>query len=224
MSWLVQISDLYFCPAPSVARDLADIPGFDPSRVRLVPYGISGVLRWRPKPIRGRVLFVGAAGLRKGLPYLAEAARVLKGRRPEIEIVVAGYASLEIRQRPETRDLQFLGVLGREAMADEFARADVFCLPSLAEGSATSIFEALAYGIPVITTASSGSLVSNGVEGLVVPERDAEAIASSIERIVEDRELRARMSTAALALATRYDDAQCGRRFISEVHDLVGQG
>jgi glycosyltransferase involved in cell wall biosynthesis len=221
IGWLLEISDLYLCPSQTVARDLADFPGFDPARVRLVPYGVSGVLVREPQPITGRVLFAGAAGLRKGLPYLAEAASILKLRCPEIEIAVAGEASPSVRNREETQHLTFLGILGREAMAGEFARADVYCLPSLAEGSATSIFEAMANGVPTVTTASSGSVVEDGAEGLVVPERNGLAIADAIERIVADRALRHAMSKAAVAAARRYDDETCGRRFIEVICELA---
>jgi glycosyltransferase involved in cell wall biosynthesis len=221
MAWLLRVSDLYLCPSQTVARDLADFPAFDPARMRLVPYGISGVLLHPPQPATGRVLFAGAAGLRKGLPYLAQAATILKQRRPEIEIAVAGEITPQIRSRPEARGLTFLGSLNREAMADEFARADLFCLPSLAEGSATAIFEAMANGLPTVTTSSSGSMVEHGVEGLIVPERDGLAIADAIERIAGDRPLRSAMSEAALAASNRYNDEACGRRFIEVVRELA---
>jgi glycosyltransferase involved in cell wall biosynthesis len=106
-------------------------------------------------------------------------------------------------------------------MAAEFARADVFCLPSLAEGSATSIFEALANKVPVVTTSSSGSVVSNGAEGFIVPERDSGALADVLERIITDRDLRATMSEAALKSAVRYNDATCGMAFIDTIRRFV---
>ncbi|WP_348625829.1 glycosyltransferase family 4 protein [Methylosinus sp. LW3] len=205
-----------------MARDLGDLPGFDPARVRLVPYGASGVLLREARPEPGRVLFAGAAGLRKGIPYLAEAARILNQRGMNIALIVAGRVSPIVRARPETQDLVFLGALDRERMAEEFARTDVFCLPSLAEGSATSIYEALANGLPVVTTESSGSVVQDGVEGLIVPERDGTAIADGIARIVTDRRLRAAMSAAALATAQRYSDEACGRAFVAVIRKLAG--
>ena len=221
MSHLVSLSDIYLCPSQTVARDLATLDGFDPARVRLVPYGVSGVLLREPRTVEGRVLFAGAAGLRKGIPYLAEAARLLKQRAPGIVVTVAGEVSDAIRSRPETSALQFLGKLGREAMADEMARADIFCLPSLAEGSATSIFEAMANGLPVVTTLSSGSVVADGVEGFIVAERDGAAIADAVERIVGDRVLRDRMSQESRTTANRYNDEACGERFIAVVREVI---
>jgi glycosyltransferase involved in cell wall biosynthesis len=221
MDWLVRLSDLYLCPSETVARDLADFPGFDPTRVRLLPYGSSGVLLSEPRPVPGRVLFVGTAGLRKGLPYLAEAARILRRRRPDIAIAVAGHAPALVRARPETRDLTFLGVLDSTRMAEAYANSDIFCLPSLAEGSATSVFEAMAHGLPAVTSSSSGSVVTDGVDGIIAPERDGAAVADAIERIVSDRDLRQRMSEAARTTVARYSDAACGRRFIDIIRQVA---
>lgn len=221
MSRLVTLSDIYLCPAPSVARDLASLPGFDAAKVRIVPYGASGILVQNTNPIPGRVLFAGAAGLRKGLPYLSEAATRLKQIRPDVSIVVAGEVSLQIRNLAETRDLVFLGKLSAATMAQELCRADVFCLPSLAEGSATSIFEALAHGLPVITTLSSGSVVRHGDDGFIVRERDAIDIANAIDKITGDRQLRADMSQSAYKKSAEYTDAVCGAQFIAVIRDLL---
>jgi glycosyltransferase involved in cell wall biosynthesis len=214
ISKLLELSDIYLCPSNTVACDLADFSGFKPDRVRVVPYGLSNSILVDADPQPGRVLFAGAAGLRKGIPYLAKAATLLKKRHPEISIVVAGGVTPTIRSRAETKDLNFLGALDKKRIAVEFAQADVFCLPSLAEGSATVIFEALAAGLPIITTHSSGSVIRDGVEGIVVPERNAEAIAESIARIVNNRALRAAMSVAAIEAAARYSDDACGQAFI----------
>lgn len=220
---LLGISDIYLCPSENVARDLCTIPGFRSERLRIVPYGSSDLLIRPPATRAGRVLFCGAAGLRKGIPYLAEAARLLKTRRPDICVAVAGPAPASVRQRPETSALHFLGVLDRDGMAEEFAKANVFCLPSLAEGSATSVYEALANGIPVVTTGASGSVVEDGLEGFVVAERDAPGLADAIESIVVDRALRQRMSQAALATAARYSDEACGAAFVAVIREIQGR-
>ncbi len=223
MTHLLKISGVYLCPSQTVARDLADFDGFDSARVRIAPYGVSGVLLRPGEPVRGRVLFAGAAGLRKGIPYLAQAAEILRERGAPIEIVVAGAVTPIIRGKEETRHLTFLGELDKDRIANEFACADVYCLPSLAEGSATSVFEALANGLPVVTTASSGSVVEDGVEGFVVPERAPEALADAIQRIVENRELRDAMSKAGREAAIRYSDEACGDRFVAVIRELLDQ-
>ena len=102
-----------------------------------------------------------------------------------------------MRRHPEACNLTFLGHLGPAEMAEEFARADVFAFPSLAEGSASVTAEALGAGVPVVTTKAAGSIVRDGVDGLIVPERNPEALAEAVRSIVEDRDMRAAMSRAA---------------------------
>ena len=69
-----------------------------------------------------------------------------------------------------------------------YKRADIFVYPSLHEGSALAIYEALASGLPVITTANAGSVVRDGEEGYIVPIRDLEALMDRILRLHRDRE------------------------------------
>jgi glycosyltransferase involved in cell wall biosynthesis len=218
---MLDLSDALICPSQTVIGGLASYDGFDPSKAILLPYGVSLVSRELAAPETGRVLFAGAATLRKGIAYLALAAEQLKEDCPEIKVVVAGPATETIRKRKETRALQFLGILSREQMLVEFLRADVFVLPSLAEGSASVIFEALAAGVPVVTTHASGSVVTDGVEGLIVPERDSGAIARALKRIVRERGTRNSMSAAAGRTAKSYDTVAWGDRLASVLSNLL---
>ena len=143
---MLALSDALICPSEAVIKGLASYEGFDPSKAVLLPYGMSSAYREGAAPERGRVLFAGTVSLRKGIAYLACAAEQLKEDCPEIKVVAAGPVVKTIRDRKETRALQFLGILSREQMLAEFLRADVFVLPSLAEGSASVIYEALSGG------------------------------------------------------------------------------
>jgi glycosyltransferase involved in cell wall biosynthesis len=91
----------------------------------------------------------------------------------------------------------------------------VFVMPSLAEGSAEAIYEALAAGLPVITTDAAGSVVRPGIDGWVVAERDSVALAEAIERVVGDRRLRATMSLAARERAKEYTVERYGERLVA---------
>ena len=85
---------------------------------------------------------------------------------------VAGNVSDEVRNHPMMRHLNFLGRVPREEMREEFLKADVFVLPTLAEGCASVVHEAVMAGCPVITTRASGTMVEDGRGGVIVPERD----------------------------------------------------
>jgi glycosyltransferase involved in cell wall biosynthesis len=104
---------------------------------------------------------------------------------------------------PLFRGLEYAGPIPRTEVREEFLRADVFVLPTLAEGSAIAHIEALACGVPVVTTPNCGTLIRDGVEGFLVPIRDAESLADRIEKIVTNRQLREEMGARARELALR---------------------
>jgi glycosyltransferase involved in cell wall biosynthesis len=204
------------CPAERVRRNLEENFAIALSRSALVPYGVDR--KWFKLPLSpqsGRVLFVGTAGLRKGIHYLAKAAELLAGKGRKYEFRIAGDLTPKIKQQPECRHLNFVGRIPHGAIQAEYAQADVFVLPSLAEGSAEASYEALAAALPVITTEAAGSVVRDGIEGLIVPERDPVALAAAIERIVENRNLRAKMSSAARTRARDYTLERYGDRLIA---------
>lgn len=192
---LLECSDLLVCPSEYVRDDLVAHHGVDASRTCVIPYAVnSNWLFLATKPEKGRALFAGTANLRKGIHYLAAAATLLKG---SCTIFVAGGVSEKVRNHPAARDLIFLGHLSKAHMAAEFKRADVFVFPSLAEGAASVCAEALGAGVPVVTTRAAGSIVRDGIDGIIVPERDPEALAEAVLSIIVDRGRRAAMSYAA---------------------------
>src|SRR5207247_10223597 len=102
-------------------------------------------------------------------------------------------------------------------MIRAFASADLFVLPSLAEGSAEATYEALACGVPVVTTREAGSIVRDGIEGRIVPSRNAEALANAIAENVEDRQKRERLSRGAREQADDYTWAGFGEGVVGAV-------
>ncbi|MDQ0394784.1 glycosyltransferase family 4 protein [Labrys monachus] len=197
---IVSISDLIICPSQRVLEDLKCIPQFDQRKAIVLPYGLGRTAPGENFPEPMRVFFAGSDPIRKGLPYLAQAASLLKARNPKYEIRVAGRIEPHIMAMEECRDVIFLGHLSERGMAEEFSSADIFCLPSLAEGSASVVLEALAHGVPCVVTHAAGAPISDGVEGRVVEERSASAIADTIESIASDRVKRDSMSKAAIEL------------------------
>lgn len=193
---LLETTDVFVCPSSFVADDLVMNWGIDRDATRIIPYALSE--QWfelKPAPQPGRVLFAGTADRRKGIHYLAKAANLLDSDTAEIR--VAGSVSDVVRHHLEATKLRFLGRIPRADMRHEFETADIFVLPTLAEGSATVVYEAMAAGLPVITTRSAGSVIKNGVDGIIIPERNPEALAEQIERLVTDRDLRASLGAEA---------------------------
>ncbi|OWV84513.1 glycosyltransferase family 4 protein [Rhizobium sp. R693] len=214
------IADLIICPSEFVRRHVV-ASGGDESRCVVVPYGVdvrSPVTRPRRLPGPLRVLTAGAVGLRKGSPYVVQAAQLLGG---SATFRMVGPCNL-----PETllnklaSSVELAGIIPRAAMAEQYRWADIFLLPSICEGSATVIYEALAAGLPVITTENTGSVVRDGKEGFVVPLRDSQAIAQAIERLAKDEELRAEMSVNAFRQAADFTVEKYGTRLLAAIAPL----
>jgi glycosyltransferase involved in cell wall biosynthesis len=211
----------YICPSEAVRDDLVRHWRVAPETTTVVPYGVNA--RWlalEPKPLRGRLLFVGSAELRKGIHYLAMAAEKLTSRGFNYEFRVAGDVTDQVRRQPMCRHLNFLGRVPRDRIHNEFQQADAFVLPSLAEGSAEATYEALACGLPVITTRAAGSVVCDSIEGRIVPERDSEILAEAIQELVENRQKRDRMAHAARDRAREYTWERYGERLVAALKAL----
>lgn len=130
-----------------------------------------------------RILFVGAVGLRKGIPYLLTALQNLAGVIP-FTCKVAGFLEIQPQRVHEYREVcEFLGVVPRSQMAELYAWADVLVLPSLCEGSAMVTYEALTWGLPLITTENAGSIVRDGMDGFVIPAGNEQEISSKLKSI-----------------------------------------
>lgn len=214
------VCDLILAPSRFVANEIVELDG-PAHRLAVVPYGIDE--RWlqrEPRPERGRILFVGSVGLRKGNHYLAEASRILQRRRFRPRIRVVGPCDPALVAHPEFQGPTYVGQVPRSEVHREFVAADFFALPTLSESFGMVHLEALASGLPVITTPNCGSVVQDGIDGFIVPIRDAEALADRMEQLLTDRHLRDRMAANARRRAAEYSWERYGARLLEKMHRL----
>lgn len=197
--------------------------GAHPERTTVVPYGVD-TARFGPDPAARRSLraelgltdtdlLVAAAGRlvsKKGFEYLIDAL----GLAPSMTLALAGDGTLRdgLQQRAfaggVASRIRLLGDRTQDEVARLFAAADVVAAPSIrddagnVDGLPNVVMEALASGTPLVTTAAGGigDVVDDGVTALVVPERDAPALAAALVRLGEDSRLRATIGQAARAL------------------------
>jgi glycosyltransferase involved in cell wall biosynthesis len=210
-----QLSDKIVCGS-SFVRDAIEACGGPKDRCIVVPYGVDQRFRLPPRPAHGgplRVLTVGGIGLRKGTPYLLTAARALRGRAT---FRLVGSLECEPAAADELRDwVELIGSVPHSQMLQHFAWADAFLLPSLCEGSATAIYEALSASLPVICTENCGSIVRDGFEGIIIPIRDSDAIAEAVLRLASDTELRRQMAENSSARAIEFQFRSYGRALLA---------
>ena len=210
-------ADLILCGSEFVREGIKSSGG-PLGRCLVVPYGFAVPSPAIPKTGTGsplRVLMAGAVRVQKGAPYVLQAARLTKGLAHFRW--VGRVALLEKAVANMRMYLDLVGGVPRPQMAEHYHWADVFLLPSICEGSATVCYEALAAGLPVITTPNAGSVVRDGVDGFIVPIRDAEAIAEKLELLTRDRELLHWMSANALARSREFTLEKYGERLITAI-------
>jgi glycosyltransferase involved in cell wall biosynthesis/ribosomal protein S18 acetylase RimI-like enzyme len=219
--------------SPSKSRSLdngVDLRRFDPSTV---PADRLAALR-KDLGIPQSALVVGAVGrlvAEKGYRELFTAAREVRSVFPDTQFVVLGapdhdkadaIGSAEMERA--RKDVIFTGWV--EDVRDLLALMDVFVLPSWREGQPLSVIEAAAMGKPLIVTDIRGcrEIVRDGVEGLLVPPRNAQRLAAAIERLVESAALRERLGRAARSTALeRFDEKKIAEKLIVQYKKLLSR-
>ncbi len=181
--------------------------GVAADKIAVVPIAYGSPVAASPRPLRKdsplHVLWLGQVILRKGIPYLFEAAKQLQGQN--VRFTVAGWVGISETALASTpSNVQVVGPVPRDRTGRLYRDADVFVLPTLSDGFAITQLEAMSHGLPVIATDRCGEVVTDGVDGLVIPPADATALANAIATLAHDRDRLAAMSTAALAKATQF--------------------
>jgi glycosyltransferase involved in cell wall biosynthesis len=162
--------------------------------------------RFEPVQAKGilKVLWLGSVILRKGIPYLVEAARKLQDKN--IEFLLAGPLGVSpkvVEAFPS--NMKWLGRVTRDQLSGIYAQAQVFVLPTVSDGFAITQLEAMGHGLPVVTTPNCGRVVTDGVDGFIVPARDSQALADALAKFNDDRKLLQAMSNNALETVKNFD-------------------
>jgi colanic acid/amylovoran biosynthesis glycosyltransferase len=162
------------------------------------------------------VLCVARLAAQKGLEVLLSAVKVLADRGVDVQLVLVGEGPMRERLLRRSKRLgitdrvRLEGAVGQDAMARYYARADVFCLPSFAEGVPVVLMEAMASGRPVVATRIAGvpELVEEGVSGYLVAPGNVVELAGALDRLASSPEKRESMGMAGRQKVVADFDAQ----------------
>ena len=174
------------------------------------------------------MLFVGRIEARKGLPYLIEAYKTVKESIPTSRLVIVGEGGLlreykDLTRKLDLTDVYFEGYVPPEKLPGYYQRADVFCSPSTVnEAFGITLLEAMAAGTPVVATTTNGpaTLGPDGVNGLIVPPKDAGSLAQATIRLLEDRPYAAKLAASAHERARGFDWEKVALQLIAYYEEL----
>jgi len=213
-----------YITTPSVyARQSLIDAGIPERRLLNLPFG-ADPKRFQPATARiphpFRAIFAGQVSVRKGVPYLLEAWARLEWFDAELWIVggvTPDFAPLRHRWS-YLNGVRFIDHTPQ--LARLFQQSDVFVFPSIEEGSALVPYEAMACGLPILTTPNAGSVARNGIDGFIVPIRDVDALCDGLQRLRDDEALRSQMSRSALAWASEFTWDRYRSRLLSAYEQI----
>jgi len=171
------------------------------------------------------ILYVGSLTKIKGLPYLIKALPLVLEEEPNVTLKIVGEGNQKtslnelVKKLDIVKHVMFLGFVQHHQTPRFFQHCDVFCYPTLGEPFGKSIIEAMACGKAVVTTNIGGpsEIVSNGVDGVLVPPRDEAAIASGILDLIKDDNKRRKLGeTARRTVEEKYS----WERISDQYHEL----
>ncbi|WP_428311595.1 glycosyltransferase family 4 protein [Hydrocarboniphaga sp.] len=198
-----EMADCVSVPSKFVADSFVKM-GYAREKIFMNPYGARlGRFRRVAEAEKGTftVLFVGQVSLRKGFLYLLRAFSQLNHPRKKLKVI--GSIAPEVRPLLAAHNLsqvEFMGVVPNEQLLYHYSAAHVMVLPSIEEGLAMVIGEALACGCPVVASENTGgrNFFTDSIEGFIVSPRATDELVQRLEELSQNEPLRQRMSEAAL--------------------------
>lgn len=185
-------ADVVLVPSQATFTECIDA-GFDVSRLRLVPHGVvvPAVSEQRVKEFvtahalpERYVMWCGTLEPRKNLPALLHAFAIMRRTQPDLGLVLVGPSGWGDVEVPSTDGVQLLGFLPTDDLHAAYAGARAFCYPSLREGFGLPVLEAMAHGIPVVSSAGTSMAEFVDGAGLLVEPSDVDALAAAMARAV----------------------------------------
>jgi glycosyltransferase involved in cell wall biosynthesis len=199
-------SDLIITVSRFTAGQVEQLLNVEPSRIRVIHHGARPAppaLTARPAGRESMILSVGAIQRRKNTVRLVEAFEQLDPGWKLLLAGSAGFDSEEVLQRiarsPRKQDIQVLGYVPGPDLEELYRRAAIFAFPSLDEGFGMPVLDAMARGVPVLTSNVSAMPEVAGGAGLLVDPRDTASIAEGLRRLTVDTALREQLIGAGLA-------------------------
>jgi glycosyltransferase involved in cell wall biosynthesis len=213
------LADVIIAPSEFVKKTL-EMAGFVHKKISIIPFGADTVKNFEDENIIKRLeekpikfIFSGAVNYRKGINFLLEAWDKLK--LEDAELLICGRVYKSIRKeikKYKNNNVKFLGFVD---VKEYLKKSHVFVFPTLLEGSAKAVYEAMSYGLPIITTENAGSIVENGQSGFIVDVGNVDSLVEKIAYFYNNPEKITEMGIKALGASKQYTWENYGQNIVN---------
>lgn len=220
-------SDLIITVSEFTAKQVSRLLGFDYARIRVVPHGVYAPQVVPATKREKSILFVGALQVRKNVAALVEAfEEVPEDWRLVLAGAPTGFGAADILKRIEQsrcrERIEITGYVSEERLQQLYRQAAIFAFPSLDEGFGIPVLEAMAYGVPVLTSNTSALVEVAGDAALLVDPRSKGQIAAALLRLIENTDLRAGLADRGRERVKEFSWDRSVRETFKVYSELVG--
>lgn len=224
-------SDLIISISRYTARQLEELLGVEPSRIRVIPHGVripsEAPAATHPGTRQNLVLFVGAIQRRKNVARLVHAfERMPASWRLALAGAANGFGAVDelaaIERSPRKNDIDVLGYVTQTELEALYRRARIFAFPSLDEGFGMPVLDAMANGVPVITSRRSALPEVAGDAALLVNPEDTDEIADALLRLASDQAVRADLASRGRERALQFSWEAALKKTWDVYEELIG--
>ncbi|MDR0686782.1 MAG: glycosyltransferase family 4 protein [Dysgonamonadaceae bacterium] len=225
---MITKSDIVLVLSKSVKRTIENIIG-EQNNIRVL-YNPCPVIKNPPATKTTTVLFVGTILEHKGYHDLLRAFARIAAQYPDWKVTLAGQGEIKrgqilAKQLNINTQVEFSGWVEGETKEELFRTATIFCFPSYEEGFPMAVLEALAYGLPVITTPVGGlpDILSDGRNAMIFNPGDIEHLATLLQQLIENESARASLSAESKKLARTVFSVDTIVAQLDEIYATVSQ-
>lgn len=214
-------------------NDLLQFCGLSADRVSQVYWAVDDLFLKPSQPlpldwqVDDYILYVGSLEPRKNIGTLLEAYEILRERNPQIKsklVLIGGesplFAEVQLKVKHYKEDVLFQGFVNDHALRDFYRNAQIFVYPSLYEGFGLPPLEAMASGVPVVTTLTSSIPEVVGDAALMVSPYDAEELAATMDRILRDADLRQRLIKSGIEQVRKFNWQRVARNTLAIYYEV----
>ncbi|MGV3588294.1 MAG: glycosyltransferase family 4 protein [Adhaeribacter sp.] len=221
----LELADLILCGSEFV-RDSCLSVGTDPAKLVVLPYGadlnkFSNKEGQAQNQNKLKIAFVGAVNYRKGADVVLKAWENIVKDFPQAELHFYGNVQMEVSAAVER--VVYHGFIHQDSLVQELKTAQISILPSFLEGSSLAIYQSMAMGLAVITTPNTGSIIEHNKNGLLVRYGSVVETTAALRQLLQDKQLRTRLATAAQADIQEYSWDTYGKKLNSLLQSVLPQ-